>query len=142
MRKIRWFHRMANGEVGMYKAFFFSLPGFAILNIAYLRVMGAASVYESNIFQNDLLLDKSTLELLFPAILLAIVGILMNFYSTITFAGVWQAADRYVGNWPIWPNLEFFAVMIGTGWVFAESLVGLNIIFTTIAKVWAGAPVM
>lgn len=135
---MRWLQSVTNGEAKLYKVFWPGLIGFAVVNILYLRVMGVAVVYDENLFASPLLAEKSTLELLLPALLLAGSGLLLGLYTTLASAGIWQAADRYPGKWPLWPNLAFFLVMLGDVFVVAESLVGISYVFSTFSKVLTG----
>ena len=129
---------MANGETKLYKAFWPGLIVFAVVNILYLRIMGAAVVYEQNLFENPLLADKSVLQLALPAMLLLAAGIALGLCVTVVSAGVWQAADRYEGKWPLWPNLAFFFVMLGNAFALAESLVGISLVASTFGKIFGG----
>lgn len=135
---MRWLHAMANGEVKLYKAFWPGLVAYAVFNVLYLRIMGAAVVYEQNLFENPLLADKSVMELALPAILLLAAGIALGLCVTVVSAGVWQAADRYEGTWPLWPNLAFFLVMLGNVFALAESLVGISLVASTFGKLFGG----
>lgn len=137
---MRWLHAMTNGEAKLYKAFWPGLVIFGVCNVLYLRIMGAVVVYERNMFDNPLLADKSDLELAFPALLLLAAGIVLGLCVTVVSAGVWQAADRYEGKWPLWPNLAFFLVMLGNVFALAESVVGINLIASTFAKILGGMP--
>lgn len=137
---MRWLRAMTNGELKLYKAFWPGLVAFAVFNLLFLRIMGAAVVYERNIFENPLLADKSALELALPALLLLAAGIALGLCVTVVSAGVWQAADRYEGRWPLWPNLAFFLVMLGDVFALAESVVGINLIISTFAKIFGGMP--
>ena len=67
---MRWLHAMVNGEARLHKAFWPGLVAYAVFNVLYLRIMGAAVVYERNLFENPLLADKGALELALPAMLL------------------------------------------------------------------------
>ena len=116
---MRWLHAMVNGEARLHKAFWPGLVAYAVFNVLYLRIMGAAVVYERNLFENPLLADKGALELALPAMLL-------------------QAADRYEGKWPLWPNLAFFLVMLGNAFALAESLVGISLVASTFGKIFGG----
>ena len=135
---MRWLHAMANGETKLYKAFWPGLIVFAVVNILYLRIMGAAVVYEQNLFENPLLADKSVLQLALPSMLLLAAGIALGLCVTVVSAGVWQAADRYEGKWPLWPNLAFFFVMLGNAFALAESLVGISLVASTFGKIFGG----
>ncbi len=129
---------VANGDARLYKVFWLGFLGFAVFNIVYLRIMGVATVYERNLFDNPLLADKGTFALLLPALLLLAAGFALGLYTTLISAGIWQAAYRYEGKWPLWPNLSFFLVMLGNVWVLAECLVGISLVWSTFAKVWGG----
>lgn len=137
---MRWLHAMTNGEAKLYKAFWPGLALFAVCDLLFLRIMGVVVVYERNMFENPLMLDKSPLELSIPALLLLASGILLGLCVTVVSAGVWQAADRYEGKWPLWPNLAFFLVMLGNAFALAESVVGINLIVSSFAKILGGMP--
>lgn len=137
-----WLQTVTNGEAKLYKVFWPGLAGFAVFNILYLRVMGVAVVYEQNMFVSPLLAGKGTFGLLLPAGMLILCGLALGLYTTLASAGIWQAADRYAGKWPLWPNLAFFLVMLGNVFVLAESLFGLSLIYSSFAKVCGGMPGM
>ena len=135
---MRWLHAMVNGEARLHKAFWPGLVAYAVFNVLYLRIMGASVVYERNLFENPLLADKGALELALPAMLLLAAGIALGLCVTVVSAGVWQAADRYEGKWPLWPNLAFFLVMLGNAFALAESLVGISLVASTFGKIFGG----
>ena len=137
---MRWLHAMTNGEAKLYKALWPGLAAFAVSNLLFLRIMGAAVVYEQNMFENPLLADKSAFELALPALLLLAAGLVLGLCVTVVSAGVWQAADRYEGRWPLWPNLAFFLVMLGCVFALAESVIGIRIIASTFAKILSEMP--
>lgn len=139
---MKWLRAVADGNCKLYTVFWIGFVGFAILNILYLRITGVAIVYQANLFTSPMLEGKTSLELLLPALFLLVASPIFGLYTTLAAAGIWQAADRYPGRWPLWPNLSFFLVMLGVIMAAVEIIFGVSVILESFSKVCAAvAPV-